>query len=90
MSQEILSFALLAIVMAAPLLLDRYLRQLPVAPACPSCNSVASQVEGACSLALLLPALAKTFLAECARCGWRGRMRWRWAPRAASTGDRRT
>lgn len=79
MPEQLLTFALMGILLAAPLLLDRYLRQLPVAPACPSCRAVAREVNLSHSLLDLLPAFGRTFVAECIRCGWRGRMRWRWA-----------
>ncbi|MEX2582741.1 MAG: hypothetical protein WD766_05685 [Gemmatimonadota bacterium] len=86
MPEEFLAAAVMALLLAAPLLIDRYLRQLPIAPACPSCRSVAREVSLARSIVDVLPAFGRTFIAECARCGWRGRMRWRWAPHAAGNG----
>jgi hypothetical protein len=68
------------LLVAMPALVNRYLSNLPVAPACPSCRSVARETHFQPPLGVLLPAFARTFLAECARCGWRGRMRWSLAP----------
>lgn len=67
-------------VVAAPMALQLYLQRLPVAPACPSCRATTRAVGARRSLALdILPALVATYVGECARCGWRGRMRLRWA-----------
>jgi hypothetical protein len=63
-----------------------YLEHLPFAPACPSCRSVARSTGRDWPGLYLLPRLADTFLAKCARCGWRGRMRWRLAPRQVREG----
>lgn len=75
MSMGLLGVAVLILSLTAPSLLEVYLRQLPVAPTCPSCRSVARQIAVACSFSEFLPALNRTFKAECPRCGWRGRMR---------------
>jgi len=80
MSEQLLAAVVLALLLAIPLLIEKYVRQLPVAPICPSCHAIAREVQLACSLLDLFPAFGKTFIGECARCGWRGRMRWRWAP----------
>lgn len=73
-----------ALLLALPVLLHRYLQRLPVAPSCPSCRMVIRQVEPAGWLLHLLPFLAATIVGECTRCGWKGRMRWRWATRSAT------
>jgi hypothetical protein len=79
---DIFGGAILLMLFAAPLLIDRYLRHLPVAPACPSCRSVTREAGIQSGWLSWLPVFARTFLAECGRCGWRGRMRWRFAPQA--------
>jgi hypothetical protein len=90
MPAELLGAAVMAMLIAGPLLIDRYLRQLPVAPACPACRGMAREAALGRSLVqwLPVPALARTFVGECSRCGWRGRMRWRFAPEAAGRDDR--
>ena len=75
---DIWSVALLTALLAAPLLIDRYLRTLPVAPACPTCRSIARERRTS-SIADIIPFLSRTFAAECIRCGWHGRMRWKLA-----------
>jgi hypothetical protein len=80
MGVEFLGFAVMAVLMVAPLLIERYVRQLPAAPACPCCRGTAHEVGLPGAVAALIPTLARTFRAECGRCGWRGRMRWRFAP----------
>ncbi|MQA89951.1 MAG: hypothetical protein GEU90_06930 [Gemmatimonas sp.] len=89
MTEQLVPAALMALLLAAPLLMERYLRHLPVAPECPSCRAVAREVDLTFSILAKIPAFARTFMAECARCGWRGRMRWRWAPDAAGSQDPR-
>jgi hypothetical protein len=71
----------LALIAAAPFLIHKYVRQLPVAPACPCCSATTRQASHAADLFRFVPHLAATTLGECSQCGWRGRMRWRWAPR---------
>lgn len=67
----------LAILCAAtPVVTDWYVRHLPVAPACPSCRWVARQLPVQPIFPGAVPGFARTFLAECGRCGWKGRMRW--------------
>jgi hypothetical protein len=83
MNAEILGVAVMAAMLAAPLLIERYLRQLPPAPACPDCRAVARAIIAEGLLTGWVPEISRTFLAECSRCGWRGRMRWRYATRAA-------
>jgi hypothetical protein len=75
---EMIGAAVMAMLLAAPLLIDRYLRELPTAPACPCCRATARQIERGSAIALI-PGFGPTFLAECMRCGWSGRMRWKWA-----------
>jgi len=63
---------------ALPLLVGRYLWRLPEAPACPECRAVtlaAASRAGWVPLSRVVPVTVR----ECSRCGWRGRMRWRWA-----------
>lgn len=74
---ELFLTLMMALLLGTPLLIDRLLRALPVAPACPSCRSVVSEVKASRSLESVIPAMARTFVGECAGCGWRGRMRWR-------------
>jgi hypothetical protein len=73
----------LALVAAAPFLIHRYVRGLPVAPACPSCSAITRETRAAVDPFRVIPHLTATSLGECTRCGWRGRMRWKWATRAA-------
>lgn len=68
-----------ALVVAGPVLFTRYLRHLPEAPACPTCCSVTRDANSILMFAMLLPSLTATAVRECTRCGWKGRMRWRWA-----------
>jgi hypothetical protein len=77
---------MVALLIATPLLVDRFLRALPIAPACPTCRSVVSEVGLHFTLEAVIPAMSRTFVGECARCGWRGRMRWRLAPNAQRKG----
>lgn len=86
MSAWLLVFGLAVI--AAPPLVRLYLRRLPVAPVCPACHATAREIDVAADVLRLVPVLATTFVGECGCCGWRGRMRWRWAPRWARR-DRR-
>lgn len=87
MDVQLLGFALAALGALAPLLVLRYLQRLPEAPACPTCRAVTRAESVRWSVATLLPILGTTYRAECTRCGWRGRMRWRWAPRSLRRPD---
>lgn len=78
--------AVLLLVALVPAAVQLYLHRLPVAPSCPSCRSTTRVVQAA-ALLRWVPALPATSLGECGACGWRGRMRWRWAPRSVR-GDR--
>ena len=88
MTTSLLAAAIFAFLLAAPVFLERYLKQLPEAPACPRCHSVARQAEQVSAVTARLPLLGRTFVAEC-QCGWRGRMRWRWAHESAGRPGRR-
>ena len=72
----------LTLIAAAPFLIHRYVRRLPVAPACPCCSATTRQFTHAGDFFRFVPQLTATTLGECTRCGWRGRMRWKWATRA--------
>lgn len=88
MTIPLLEAALGALLIALPVALCLYLQRLPVAPACPSCRAVTREVSRGWSSLQMVPALATTFLGECTRCGWRGRMRWRWATRTVRNNRR--
>lgn len=81
MDLSLLASALAALALAAPFLLAAYVQRLPVAPACPSCRAVTRAVDRECLAASLRSLLPSTYVGECGRCGWRGRLRWRWATR---------
>ena len=82
MSIDFWTIGVILAVLLVPAMVQLYLQRLPVAPACPACRRTTRPVEGGAA-ARLLPALASTTLGECTRCGWRGRMRWRWAAHTA-------
>lgn len=67
-------------------LFDWYLQRLPDAPWCPGCRSLTRGDDALNALAYLLPSLASTAVRECGSCGWRGRMRLRFAPEGARRG----
>lgn len=83
MDLSLLAAALAALALAAPFLLAAYVQRLPVAPSCPSCRAVTREAERSCLYAPVLSLLPATYVGECGRCGWRGRLRWRWATRPA-------
>lgn len=60
------------------LLAWRYAAGLPEAPACPQCHAISREAHG-WAVERLFTRVSATAVRECARCGWRGRMRWRWA-----------
>lgn len=64
-----------------PFAVERYLRSLPVAPSCPDCRAVTRALARRSAAWQLLLAQVPITLSECGRCGWTGRMRWRWARR---------
>jgi len=71
---------LVALVLAVPVLVHHYLERLPFAPYCPVCHALTSPASVRLVPARLIPALTHTVVRYCTSCGWRGRMRWRWAP----------
>jgi hypothetical protein len=71
---------LVALVLLVPVLVRHYLEHLPFAPHCPACHALTSPASAHAVPARLIPAFAQTVVRRCARCGWKGRMRWRWAP----------
>ncbi len=79
---------LAALALAAPFLVSAYVQRLPVAPGCPSCRAVTRTVERRCSTIRVPSLFAATYIGECARCGWRGRLRWRWATRPSGRDGR--
>jgi hypothetical protein len=83
---------LLAVVMlavGAPFAVAQYLTRLPWAPSCPHCRAVTAQSGGGSTLDRVWVALATTPVRRCTRCGWQGRMRWRWATQRAHPGGQR-
>ena len=77
--------AAVVLVIAALVLGGLYLRALPEAPACPGCAAV-TRVAAGDRLAPFLHEARVSAVRECTRCGWRGRRRWKWAPRRVSRG----
>ena len=75
------AWALMAL-LVVPIALQLYLYRLPSAPSCPTCRATTRPLQEWIVLRWV-PALAATSLGECTACGWRGRMRWRWAVRTA-------
>jgi|GEM_PF-1085052 len=82
-----------AVALAAPVFLFHYLFRLPEAPACPVCRTTTCDVvPPGCGSGpdRLLARLYSTQLRRCTSCGWKGRMRWRWAlQRSRHEGGRR-
>ena len=78
-----------AAVLAGYSLLSAYVRSLPRAPACPDCRSVTRAAAEALGTMRLPGSVAVTEKRECTRCGWRGRMRWRWAVRRIRENENR-
>jgi hypothetical protein len=75
----LLTLALAFASLVVPLLLYAYHARLPWAPSCPCCRAVTREVGSGWSALALVPSFASTSVSECGSCGWRGRMRWRWA-----------
>jgi len=71
-----------AVLLAVPIVLGLYWGQLPEAPACPLCRAITHRLQGTTAVHRLLVLLPTpvTAVRGCSRCGWQGRMRWRWAP----------
>jgi hypothetical protein len=63
--------------------LCQYVQRLPVAPACPCCSAVTRMTHSGPDPLRFVPHLVATSHGECTRCGWSGRMRWKWATRTA-------
>ena len=87
MSIDFWTIGVILAVLLLPAMVQLYVHRLPEAPACPSCRRT-TRPMGEGHAARLVPALAATTLGECTRCGWRGRMRWRWAARTAGRRQR--
>ena len=78
-----LLLSLVIAALAAPGILLHYLSRLPDAPACPACRAVTCEAVSRVTPVLgdrLWAVLDATPPRNCTECGWRGRMRWRWAP----------
>ena len=85
-----LAWAAVAAALAAPFAMQHYLSRLPYAPECPHCRQVTAQRTAAGrGWDRLYAALAATQVRRCTRCGWQGRMRWRWAVQGAHGGSPR-
>ncbi|MDB4947786.1 MAG: hypothetical protein JWM27_435 [Gemmatimonadetes bacterium] len=69
----------MALAAAASFAVLHYVHRLPVAPECPRCRAVTAERPRGTALDRLCGALAATPVRRCGRCGWSGRMRWRWA-----------
>ncbi len=82
MSVHAFGAAALLAVLILPLIVQLYIQRLPQAPACPTCRATTRPLQE-WLVWRWMPAIATTSLGECTSCGWRGRMRWRWAPRTA-------
>ena len=76
--------AVAAVALAAPAAMMHYLNRLPYAPECPHCRAVTAQRAGGPGpWDRLWSGIAATPVRRCTRCGWQGRMRWRWALQGA-------
>jgi uncharacterized paraquat-inducible protein A len=76
---SIFLLALLTVAALAPLGLLHRLQHLPYAPDCPRCRTVTHAVQRSAALDRAWALLVHTTVRRCGACGWRGRMRWRWA-----------
>jgi hypothetical protein len=83
MSIDIWPVGVVMAVLLVPVMLQLYVHRLPVAPACPTCRTTTRSLPE-CLPMRWVPPLAATSVGECTRCGWRGRMRWRWAAHAVT------
>jgi hypothetical protein len=82
----LMAFLLVMTVTLVPVLLgtlERYVERLPDAPLCPACHGLTRGSDSAGWVGMLLPAFSQTVMRDCARCGWEGRMRLRFAPEGA-------
>lgn len=75
--------------LAAPVFAVHYLVRLPEAPACPTCRRVTTGTVDRAHVGAerLLAILWATQVRRCTACGWRGRMRWRWALEREGNGE---
>jgi hypothetical protein len=80
MSIDLWTIGVVIAVLMVPMMVQMYVHRLPEAPSCPTCRRTTRPVSE-WQVARWVPALAATSLGECTQCGWRGRMRWRWAAR---------
>ncbi|MBW3630024.1 MAG: hypothetical protein KY464_12095 [Gemmatimonadetes bacterium] len=80
MSIDFWTIGVVIVVLMFPAMVQLYVHRLPEAPSCPTCQRTTRPISE-CYAARWVPALAATSVGECTRCGWRGRMRWRWAAR---------
>lgn len=83
MSGPLLIAATVGLLLMLTLVLGQYLERLPEAPACPDCRAVTRSAAGNLAANLLFAGFLDTAVRECVRCGWKGRMRWRWEPERA-------
>lgn len=74
-------FLLLVLLAAAvaPLFLAHHVQHLPYAPDCPRCRTVTHSVPRLAVFDRVWAMIVHTTVRRCGACGWRGRMRWRWA-----------
>ncbi|CAN5725233.1 hypothetical protein BH23GEM8_BH23GEM8_23250 [soil metagenome] len=79
MNAGFLTIFLVMALLASPFLVHQYVARLPWAPTCPSCRAVTREVLSRWSAIAFVPSFASTSLSECGVCGWRGRMKWKWA-----------
>jgi hypothetical protein len=79
MNAAVLTIFLVMALLASPILVQHYVARLPWAPTCPSCRAVTREVLSRWSAIELVPSFASTSVSECGVCGWRGRMKWKWA-----------
>lgn len=85
-AQSIIVAALGLLVLGIPMTAI-YLTRLPVAPSCPTCRSVTHEAAATWASMRGLASVTLTSIRACTRCGWHGRMRWKYATER-STGDR--
>lgn len=74
-----LTMAMLLVSLAMGTLLAHYVSRLPYAPECPACKGITSEAPNNRLADRLCALLAHSSVRRCPRCGWSGRMRWRWA-----------
>ncbi|HET8654854.1 MAG TPA: hypothetical protein VFL93_05030 [Longimicrobiaceae bacterium] len=79
MSVELLSAGVVLALVLGLRAITLYVQHLPEAPLCPCCRAVTREIACDVIWLRLLPTFTATSYSECGRCGWSGRMRWRWA-----------